>query len=103
MSQRDGDRVCEECGRWIEAAEILYRVRLEVFAEPTVNLPDTPPDKDENSRDWNALIQRMEEMTDEQVREAEDQVHERIDYNLCRDCRRSLHSRIRRRRDMAGG
>jgi hypothetical protein len=100
MAYDDTDRTCEECGRWIERNELLFRVRLEIFAEPTIH-PEPAPGKERLAADWNALIARMERMSDEQVQEAADQVHELLEYNLCRECRRELHRRIRLRRDLS--
>lgn len=94
------DRLCENCGRWIEANEMLYRVRLEVYAEPRIDFSDPLPPRSRARADWKELIARMEAMSEEEVREAADQVHELIEYNLCPECRRDLHRRIRVSKDV---
>lgn len=93
------DRVCENCGRWIERPEILYRVRIDVFAEPTVHLDD-PLAESSSKRRWEDLIQQLEMMSDDQVQEATEQVHERYEFDLCPECRKEMHRRIKARRNL---
>lgn len=100
MSDLYDERTCENCGRWVDRTETLYRVRLDMFAEPTVKIEDPAPPPQTVARRWEDLIQQLEMMSDEQVQEATDQVHERFEFNLCPECRREMHRRIRTRRDL---
>ncbi|MBI5154670.1 hypothetical protein HZA57_05480 [Candidatus Poribacteria bacterium] len=100
MTEPGADRVCENCGRWIEPDEVLYRVRVEVFAEPRVPEVSLEKSRSELASDWEELIRKLEQMNEDQVREATDQVYESYGYNLCGACRQELHRRIRRRSDL---
>lgn len=99
MATPPDNRVCDSCGRWVEDAEILYHARLEIYAEPRIGDIDVAEDKDARARRWNRLIESMEKMSDDQVQEATDQVHEEIRFFLCPQCRREMHARIRVRRE----
>ena len=90
-------RVCNECGRAIEPNETSYRVHLSMFAEPNLHqlereMEMEPPTSDE----WEDLIRRMQEMSDEEGAEASDQIHETFSWVLCPECRQQLHDRIKR-------
>lgn len=101
MSKQAPDRVCENCGRWIEQDEILYRVRIEVFAEPEGPEVDLfAKSREELAEEWEDLIDRLEKMTDDEAREASDQVYENYEFNLCPECRREMHRRLQKHRDI---
>jgi len=92
------NRVCDSCGRWVEETEILYYARLEIYAEPVLRDTDAPDEAVPNVEEWQSLIDALEGMTDEQVSEATDQVHEDLRFYLCTECRREMHDRIRMHR-----
>ena len=89
------DRTCEHCGRWVEPNETMYCVRVEVFAEPTIPPFDPHETREQANAAWERLLARLEKMSDDEVREASDQVYERYAYNLCATCRAEMHRRIR--------
>ena len=101
MAKETPDRVCENCGRWIEQNELLYRVRIEVFADP--DAPDVDvfgKSRDELAQEWDELINRLEAMSEDETREASDQVYEKHEFNLCPECRREMHLRLKKHRDI---
>jgi len=100
MSNDPDVRVCENCGRWVDERETLYHVRMEVFAEPEIKEVDLSDNPEESRREWEAFVRELEEMTDEQVEDANAQVHEEFRFFLCPKCRSELHARIRRRRQL---
>ncbi len=100
MSETPDDRVCENCGRWIEDNEILYRARLEVFAEPVMDDRSLRKSRDESAREWESLLEKLEKMDDQQVQDATDQVYESYEFNLCPSCRQEMHRRIKSHREI---
>ncbi|MBI1291963.1 hypothetical protein GC173_12095 [bacterium] len=97
------ERVCDQCGRWIDKGEILYEMRISLVAEPgpVIDLELPPADADLR-REMEALIARMEAMSDEARQEASDQVFEEYSLVLCPDCRQLVHHQIKRRRALFG-
>lgn len=91
-------RVCDQCGRWVERDETLYHARLQLYAEPAVRIEEDNLSREQRRARWDAMIRRLEEMSDEEVEDATDQVHEEIAFQLCAECRSNLHERIRRGR-----
>lgn len=98
----ESDRVCDQCGRWIEPNEYRYRLRLEIVAEPGPEIQLESADLPTAREEWERLVARLEKMSAEQVREAEDAVHETFDYWLCPDCRAEFHKKLRHRREFPG-
>ncbi|MCB2156834.1 hypothetical protein KQI84_18300 [bacterium] len=95
------DRVCENCGRWVEENEVLYRVRIEVFAEPEVpNINIFDKSREDLADEWDDLIERLEHMSELEAQEASDQVYENHEFNLCPECRREMHRRLKKHRDI---
>jgi predicted RNA-binding Zn-ribbon protein involved in translation (DUF1610 family) len=103
MSHDDDDRLCENCGRWVEPNETLYRLRVELFADGGDGEVRLDPPADNLAGEWEALVRRMENMSPDQVREATDQVHETYSCLLCPECRAELHGRLKRRRNLLPG
>jgi len=98
------DRVCNECGRFIEPNELAFCVRLEMFAEPKVTFTEEDLEDDVQSGDrWQKFIQELEDMSDDDVREANNQVYEKFAWLLCGNCRRDLHQRIKQHKKVAEG
>jgi len=100
MGASPDNRVCDNCGRWVEENEILYHARLQLYAEPRISALEVEEDAETRERRWNRLIESMQNMDDDQVQEATDQVHEEIRFHLCPQCRAETHSRIRMRREI---
>ena len=94
------ERVCEHCGRWVESNETMYCVRIEVFAEPTIPPFDPNETREQAAAEWERLLARLDKMSDDDVRDASDQVYERYAYNLCAACRAEMHHRIRVRKQV---
>ena len=103
MSTDPDVRVCENCGRWVDEKETLYHVRMEVYAEPSIKDLDPGEDPEEARREWEDFLRELEEMSDDQVEDANAQVHEEFRFFLCPKCRSELHKRIRRRRQILEG
>ena len=94
-------RVCDGCGRWIEANETLFvmSVTLQAEAGPVDLDASAPGDvRDE----FEKLVQAMERMTAEQIDEATDEVHENYRFALCAECRRDVHHRMKSRSNITG-
>jgi hypothetical protein len=93
------DRICENCGRWIERNEVLYEMTITIQAEAgaPVELEDA-----EDGADFldeiQKLVEKMENMNEGEVEDATDQVHESYEFALCPECRQVMHKRLRRRR-----
>jgi hypothetical protein len=97
----DPDRTCENCGRWVDQRELLFNVRLQIMAEKTLDLtPAATNDLENSTESLQELIEALSCYTDEQVQEATDQVHEEFRFNLCPQCRHTLHQRIKQRRNL---
>lgn len=94
------DRTCENCGRWIDVRELLYHVKLEMFAEKTLDLDAPSESLGSAAESLEEIISLLSNMNDEQVREATDQVYERFQFNLCQGCRKVLHLRILQRKNL---
>ncbi len=89
------DRVCDNCGRWVEATEALFQVTVTLVAEPGPEI-ELPPENDPK-REYERLLAKLEAMNPEEVREAEDEVHEAYRFALCPSCRREIHGWLRQR------
>jgi hypothetical protein len=96
-------RVCDNCGRWVEKNEIRYIMQVTLMAEPgpAIELPD-PADIGDVRAELEKLVESMEGMSDEQIEEAVDQVHESYQYTLCAECRLDVHRRMKRRENIVG-
>ena len=87
-------QICESCGRTIEKQETAYRLKIEMFADPT------PPDLSDEDADidyeaeMRAIIEQMERTDPD---EAQAQVFEAYMFTLCPRCRASLHEELKRR------
>jgi len=87
---------CQGCGVSLTAGGQAYLLRLELLASP-----DPPEFKAESLEadlqgEGEALIQKMESMSDEEAREAEEQVYERYEFALCARCRTLWHRRFKK-------
>jgi hypothetical protein len=98
MSDRPAERVCDQCGIWVETTQPLYRMRVELAAEPWAP-EDTGPPGDVRE-ELEALVRRLEQMSEDEVEEATSQVHECFEYLLCPACRRSIRQALRTRRSL---
>lgn len=96
------DRVCENCGRWIEQNEMLYHARLEIFADKRYGLDCLDKEMETDSITLEELIEQLAKMSEEQVQGAADQVYEKLEFNLCPECRSELHDRMKKRRNIIG-
>ena len=96
-------RVCDNCGRWIEKNEVRYVMQVTLMAEPgpVVELPD-PQNMEQVREELEKLVEAMQGMSDEQIEEAVDQVHESYEYILCPECRAEVHQRMKRRTQILG-
>jgi len=85
-------KTCEACRRRIGAKEVSFVLRIELFADPT---PPTITEKDlkkDLRAEMEALVKKMGKLDPE---EAKDEIHERYEYVVCRDCRRHVHRRLK--------
>lgn len=90
-------RVCDECGRWIDEREILYRMRIELFAEETISLDQETDNRMLKTDSLEELIQYLDSLSDEEAREATDQVYEKHEFALCATCRKVYHQKLKHR------
>lgn len=100
MEEEEESRVCENCGRWVAEDEVLFNCRIEIYAEARLRDLEKESDPGEAEQEWEDLIRHLEEMSDEEVQEATDEVHESYEFSLCPECRREMHRRIRSRKDL---
>ena len=90
-------RVCDQCGRWIDEREILYRMRIELFAEETLNLDQVSDNKMLKTDSLEELIHYLDSLSDEEAQEATDQVYEKHEFALCPSCRKAVHQKLKHR------
>lgn len=87
-------QICESCGATIESDATAYRMRIELFADPSPPV-FTQEDFEKDPRaELEALIEQMKNLD---AREAEEQVHEAYLFTLCAACRTKIHEELRRR------
>jgi hypothetical protein len=96
-SEAPDDRCCDQCGRWVEPNELLYRLRVELVAEPGPVDLSAPQEIGDVQSELDALIRKLEGMTEDQVSEATSQIHERFDFNLCPKCRADIRAQMKNR------
>ena len=85
---------CASCGRAIPPEDLTYRLRVDLFADPT---PPSIGDEDlvaDNREEWDRLIAAMSAMSDSQAEEERDKVFERYEFTLCAECRRQYHEQL---------
>lgn len=95
MSDASRDRVCDNCGRWVETTEAIFQVTVTLVAEPGPEI-ELPPVEDPRS-EYERLIEKMKNMNPDAVREAEEEVHEQYHFALCPACRKELHGWLKQR------
>ena len=87
-------QLCEFCGGELAGPEEAWRLKIEMFADPT------PPDitqSDLEGRDFEAEMRELiEQMGDADPEEAEAEVYESYLFTLCGGCRRRLHAALKR-------
>ena len=89
-------RTCDYCHREIPKKEVLFNLKLEMFAAA-----EFPDDFAENlDRDHqaeiDALLEIMEQMD---VQEAMDEVFESYLFRLCTKCRNAIHRKLKEHGD----
>lgn len=99
-TEEPADRGCENCGRWIDTRETLYHVKLEIYAEKTIDLTPSLEDSKSPSQSLEEMIHLLANMNEDEVREATNQVYEKFTFNLCKHCRSELHKRIQQRKNL---
>lgn len=93
------ERVCDNCGRWIEKTEVLYHMQISMMAEPEVHLDiDAIESVEDIKKEIQRLYDKMEQMSPEEAAEAKAQVYEHYIYFLCPECRNEMHHRLKRMR-----
>jgi hypothetical protein len=88
------NRQCDKCGRDVPAEEQMYSLRIEMFArvEPMVL------SKEDLLQDHTAALEELVlQMETMDVSEAEDQVHESYQFDLCSACRNLMHRQLKQR------
>ena len=96
-------RFCDNCGRTVENAEQMFSLRLEMFATADFTEVDVDEAARDNLLELQALVERMDQMNDHEVSEAEAEVYESYMFTLCRDCRGRFHRQLAgRKSDRAG-
>jgi hypothetical protein len=87
-------QICESCGKTIEKPEVAFRLKIEMFADPS------PPEFSEEDLAMDA-VEEMREIIEQLealgAGEAEDEVYEAYLFTLCGACRRKIHHDLKRR------
>jgi hypothetical protein len=87
-------QICEACGTTIEKPDLAFRMKIELFADPT------PPEftQEDLERDYAEEMRRLiEEFESMNPRDAEDEVYEAYLFTLCAVCRKKMHEDLRQR------
>ena len=65
MTKPVENRVCDNCGRWVDEEELMYCAKLEVWAE--AQPPDIDLDKtgEELQKEWNDLFVELKAIEQE--------------------------------------
>jgi len=87
-------QICESCGKTIEDSDLAYRMKIELFADPSPPVFTKEDLEADSEAEMNALIEKMADLD---PREAEDEVYESYLFTLCARCRRLIHTELRRR------
>ncbi|MFP4380313.1 MAG: hypothetical protein ACLFUS_07405 [Candidatus Sumerlaeia bacterium] len=85
-------QICESCGKTIEKPEVAFRLKIDMFADPT------PPEitLEDMDRDFSAELRELVEGMDAlDHKEAEDEVFESYLFTLCSKCRGQLHKLLK--------
>ena len=87
-------QICESCGKTIEKPEVAFRLKIEMFADPS------PPEFSEEDLAMDAvdemreIIEQLEALG---AGEVEDEVYEAYLFTLCGTCRQKIHRDLKRR------
>ena len=87
-------QICENCGEIIEKPEHAYRMKIELFADPSPPVFTEEDIQRDIKAEMEALIEQMKQVD---PREAQDQVYESYLFTLCSHCRGIIHTELRRR------
>jgi benzoyl-CoA reductase/2-hydroxyglutaryl-CoA dehydratase subunit BcrC/BadD/HgdB len=83
---------CENCGRIVKGKDTLYEIRIDIYAKGgPVEITKEDLEKD-HIAEMKKLIEAMETM-DEQ--ELTDEVWESYRFDLCHDCRKEFHAKLK--------
>lgn len=81
-------RVCDYCGKEIKSKTTRYKMRIDIYAAyDTLKIEEKDLNKD-CIAEINKIIGQLEKMN---PKEASAEVHEAIEMDLCRECRRIFH------------
>ncbi|MFW6287094.1 MAG: hypothetical protein ACOC29_04050 [Candidatus Sumerlaeota bacterium] len=87
-------QICESCGKTIEKPEVAFRLKVELFADPT------PPEFTEEDLRQDAVAEMreiIEQLEALGAGEAEDEVYEAYLFTLCGACRMKIHRDLKER------
>ncbi|MBN1900411.1 hypothetical protein JW926_03685 [Candidatus Sumerlaeota bacterium] len=83
---------CDNCGRLVSDKEILFEIRIDIYAKGgPIEITKEDLQKD-HIEEMKKLIKAMENM-DEQ--ELTDEVWESYRFDLCQDCRKEFHAKLK--------
>ena len=87
-------QLCEFCGKSMEHPEVSFRMKIELYADPS--LPEFTQEDLERDvvAEMEALFAQMEKAD---ASEAEDEVYESYLFTLCGHCRGKVHRWLRER------
>jgi hypothetical protein len=78
--------ICDRCGQPIEAGQLRFLARIEVFAPPDV-LPIGPQDLFSNTtEEMEQILKQCEGMTEEELMR---DVYVNFEFDLCRPCQQA--------------
>lgn len=83
---------CENCGRAVPPEELLYEIRIDIYAKGGPVVIDPADLEKDHLDEMKKLIARMENMN---VEELTDQVWESYRFDLCMKCREEFHARLK--------
>jgi len=87
-------QICEACGTTIQKPDLAFRMKIELFADPT------PPEFTQEDLELDAAAEMrrlIEEFENTDPREAEEEVYEAYLFTLCAACRQKMHDDLRER------
>ena len=83
-------QICESCGNIIEKSRSAYRLKIELFADPSAPQFSEQDMQQDAGEELRKLVEAMQCVELDQ-QEIEDQVYESYLFTLCASCRVVLH------------
>lgn len=88
---------CDNCGKIIKNSADQYTIQIEMFAKPAPIVIDDKELQKDHLSEMEDIIKNLEQMNDEEVNEATDQVWESYSFTICSSCRIDFHKKFKQR------